>query len=96
MFVLFIGNEVQLQEKLLSPQNQALKPNKEFLTLFADLVVTKCLWPSLAVSLSLSESMQEEAGTSRKDHTLQVLLEWTEREEATYGELCQALKTLIF
>ena len=95
LFVLLIsGSDIQLQEKLLSPQNRTLKPNKEFLTSFVDVVVTKCLWPSLAASLSLSESLQEEVGASRKDHALQVLSGWADREEATYGELCRALKTL--
>ena len=45
---------MELQEKLLEPQNHGLKPDEEFLGAFAGVVGSK--WPSLATTLSLSES----------------------------------------
>lgn len=89
-----LGVEVQLQEKLLTPQNQSLQPNEEFITTFADAVKTKHLWPSLAASLSLSESQETEEGLSQQDHALQMLKWWATSEDATYGRLYDTLKTI--
>ena len=54
-------------------------------------------WPSLAASLSLSgdemEEVRREEG-SHQDRALQMLKKWCSREDATYGQLCQALKTI--
>ena len=86
---------MELQEKLLEPQNHGLKPDEEFLGAFAGVVGSK--WPSLATTLSLSESEIKEVkgeGLSHQDHALQMLSKWTSREDATYGQLCQRLKTI--
>ena len=74
------------------------KPDVEFLGIFASVVGSK--WPSLATTLSLSESEIKEVkgeGSSQQDHTLQMLKKWAScnaREDATYGQLCQRLKTI--
>ena len=89
------GVAIQLQEKLLEPQNHGLKPDVEFLSAFAGLVGSK--WPSLATTLSLSESEIKEVKreeSSQQDHALQILKKWSSREDATYGQLCQRLKTI--
>ena len=66
-----------------------------FLESFAGVVVSK--WPSLAAFLSLSgdeiEEVRREEG-SHQDLALQMLKKWCSREDATYGQLCQALKTI--
>ena len=63
---------------------------------FADVVVTKNLWPSLAASLSLSERCETEEGLSLQDHALQTLTRWAASEDATYGQLYNTLKTVSF
>ena len=90
-----LGVAMQLQEKLLAPQYRDLKPDEEFLELFAGVVGSK--WPSLAASLSLSGEEIEEVkkeGLSQQDHTLRMLRKWVSREDATYGHLYQTLKTI--
>ena len=66
-----------------------------FLESLAGVVGSK--WPSLAASLSLSgdemEEVRREEG-SHQDLALQMLKKWYSREDATYGQLCQALKTI--
>ena len=52
MFLQSIALHVDLQKKLLDPQNCDTKPDPRFLRSFADVVGSK--WPSLASSLSLS------------------------------------------
>ena len=89
-----LGVDIRLQENLLAPQNQSLQPSEEFITTFADVVVTKRLWPSLAASLSLSESSETEEGLSLQDHALQMLKRWATSEDATYGQLYNTLKTI--
>ena len=88
---LHVDTDVQLQEKLLAPQNQSLQPSEEFITTFADVVVTKHLWPSLAASLSLSET---EGGFSQQDHALPMLKRWATSEDATYSRLFDTIKTI--
>ena len=83
-----------MQEKLLEPQNHDLKPDVEFLDVFAGVVGSK--WPSLATTLSLSESeikvMGE--GLSQRNHAFKMLNIWASREDATYGQLCQRLQKI--
>ena len=86
--------DIQLQEKLLATQNQSLQPSEEFITTFANVVVTKHLWPSLAASLSLSESSETEEGLSLQDHAFQMLKRWATSEDATYSQLYNTLKTI--
>ena len=93
--VILTGVAVQLQEKLLEPQNHGLRPDVEFMGAFAGVVGSK--WPSLATTLSLSESeIKEVKGewSSQQDHALQMLKKWASREDATYGQICQRLKTI--
>ena len=69
----------------------------EFLGAFAGVVGSK--WPSLVTTLSLSESEIKEVkreGLSQQDHALQMVKKWASREDATYGQLCQRLKTTSF
>ena len=89
------GVAVRLQEKLLAPQYQDLKPDVEFLESFAGVVGSR--WPSLAASLSLSTDVMEEVkeeGGSPQDRAFQMLKKWCLRKDATYGLLCQTLKTI--
>ena len=56
-------------------------------------------WPSLAVSLGLSESEIQEVkekgeGLSQHEHALEMLKKWVSREDATYGQICQSLKAI--
>ena len=93
--VILTGVAIQLQEKLLEPENRDFKPDVKFLCAFAGVVGSK--WPSLATTLSLSESEIKEVkgeGASQQDHALQMLKKWASREDATYGQLRQRLKTI--
>ena len=97
IFILFYfkGVDVQFQEKLLNICNFNLKLDQKFLEVFSGIVGSK--WPSLAFSLSLCESEIEElmgGSLSQQDYALQTLMKWVEREDATYGQLCQKLKTI--
>ena len=88
------GIHVRLQNTLLGKQNHPLKPDVQFLELFAGEVEDK--WPSLAASLSLTESEIEQVkreGLSQKDQALQMLKKWVSKEGATYGQLYQQLVT---
>lgn len=85
--------DVELQKTLL--EEEALKPDSKFLESFA--VVLGAKWPSLAASLSLSDEEIEEVkkqGSARQNHAFQMLKRWSLRKDATYGLLCQTLKTL--
>ena len=66
-----------------------------FLESFAGVVGSK--WPLLAASLSLSgdemEEVRREEG-SHQDCALRMLKKWFSKEDATYGKLFQALKTI--
>ena len=90
------GAHVQLQEKLLGQETRDLKPDEEFLHLLSGVVGSR--WPSLAVSLSLSEGeiegLKGKVGVSQQELALQMLRIWASREEATYGQLCHKLKTI--
>ena len=89
------GVAIQLQQKLLDPQNHGLTPDVEFLGAFAGVVGSK--WPSLATTLSLSENEIEEVkreGHSQEEHALQMLKVWASREDATFDQLCTKLKTI--
>ena len=96
VFFFTAGVHVQLQEKLLSQYNFSLKPDEEFLKLFAGVV--GCQWPSLAASLSLRE---EDIAEIRKgdlfqqEHAFKMLHKWVStKKNATYGHLRHKLTTL--
>ena len=90
------GPHIQLQEKMLGQETQALKPDEAFLRSLSGEVGSR--WPSLAVSLSLSEGeiegLKEKVGLSQQELALQMLRVWASGEEATYGQLCRKLKTI--
>ena len=90
------GADIQLQEKLLGQETQALKPDEEFLRSLSGVVGSR--WPSLAVSLSLSEGeiegLKGKVGFSQKEIAFQMLRAWVSREGATYGQLCRQIKTI--
>ena len=90
------GQHIQLQKTLLSPDQRDIKPDQQFLELFAAEVGSK--WPSLASALPLTSSDVEEVKKrkqcSHQEHALQVLKKWVEREDATYGQLCHKLKAI--
>ena len=93
--ILVPGVYIKLQEKLLHSDSHSLKPDTEFLGLFSGVVDSN--WPSLAASLSLSESEIKKVkreGGSEGDQALRMLSEWVRRKEATYGLLCKTLKTI--
>ena len=81
---------------MLGQANKALKPDEQFLQLLS--VEVRSKWPSLAVSLLLSEDeiagLKEKVGHSHQQLAFKMLEIWTSREEATYGQLCQTLQTI--
>ena len=84
------GDITRLQEKLLEPQYHDLKPDVEFLESFAGVVGSR--WPSLAASLSLSgDAIEVKEGGYPQDCAFSMLMKWSSREDATYGQLHQAL-----
>jgi hypothetical protein len=89
------GDVIELQEQLLAPHFQALKPSEEFLGLFAGVVGSK--WPSLAASLSLKdadiEEVKKEEG-SAQNRAFKMLMMWRLQDSATHGQLCQTLKKI--
>ena len=90
---LYIDLHTQLQKMLLAKETCDLQPDVEFLESFAGVVGS--LWPSLAVSLCLSESEIEEVKQLPQQHqALRMLQMWVSREDATYGQLYQRLKTV--
>ena len=90
------GLHVQLQRTLLNSEKQETTPEEKFLELFAGVV--ESAWPSLASVLSLTSAEIEELKRKReespRDLALQMLRQWASREDATYGQLCQRLKTI--
>ena len=81
----------------MNEEKSSLKPDSMFLESFAEVVGSK--WLSLAALLSLTGSEIEEVKRKKKsrtqqEHALCMLEMWTSREEATYGHLCQKLKTI--
>lgn len=89
-----VGSHIVLQEMLLNPENEGVKPEEEFLKSFADALGTK--WASLLslTSDEMEEVKEEERGFSQQDHTFRILQKWAAREDATYGWLLQKLKTI--
>ena len=87
-----IATHVDLQKKLLDQQNHHLKPDADFLQSFADVVGSK--WPSLASSLSLSVDEIVNVKEKEQDYALKMLKKWSTKEDATYGQLYQVLKTI--
>ena len=74
-----------------------IKPELKFLELFSHVVDSR--WPSLATSLSLSsediaDSKAKAKDSDQQDQALQMLKKWVSKDSATYGQLCQALKTI--
>ena len=96
VFSAIAGAHIQLQEKLLDKQTQALKPDEEFLRSLSGVVGSR--WPSLAVSLSLSEGeiggLKGKVGLYQQELAYKMLRVWVSREGATYGQLCRQLKTI--
>ena len=93
--LIYIAHQIDLQKKLLDQQSHHLKPDAEFLQSFAHVVESK--WPSLASSLSLSGDEiadVKEEGLTQQDCALKMLKKWSAKEDATYGQLCQVLKTI--
>ena len=88
------GVHVQLQEKLLDQDNFSVKPDDEFLELFAGVVGSQ--WPSLAASLPLSEEeiMEVRQGdVSQRECVFKMLHKWASTSDATYGQLRHRLMT---
>ena len=91
----FAAPHTYQQKKLLDQQNHHLKPDEEFLQSFAEVVGSK--WPSLALSLSLSKeeiANVKEEGLTQQDCALKILKKWSAKEDTTYGQLYQVLKTI--
>ena len=85
-----------MQRTLLDPEKQSLRPDEQFLELLAGVVKSEC--PSLVSILSLTSNEMKEVKKNQKvsqsELSLLVLKKWATREEATYGQLCQKLKTI--
>jgi len=92
----FAATDIQLQRKLLERENHDLKPDDDFLELFADVVGSK--WTSLATSLSLRErdikEVEKEEELTQQKRALKMLQIWSKRKNVTLGELCCLLKTI--
>ena len=94
----FLDEAIEIQENLLDPQKSNLKPNDRFLQIFARVVGNH--WPHLASQLSLStrdimEELKRRERSSPSDQALYMLKKWKSREEATYGLLCERLRTVF-
>ena len=80
----------------MDPEKQSLRPDEQFLELLAGVVKSEC--PSLVSILSLTSNEMKEVKKNQKvsqsELSLLVLKKWATREEATYGQLCQKLKTI--
>ena len=93
-----------MQECLLEKSDD--KPQDHFLRQFSDIVGSN--WSILPTVLSLSadvikemlplteegESMVVDTPPQNSDRALQMLEKWSSRDDATYGQLCQRLKTI--
>ena len=93
-----IGEVISIQEKLTDPQLSSLKPDNDFLQSFV--VVVGKEWPHLASHLSLStkdimEELKRRDGLSPTDQALFMLQKWKTKEEASYGLLCERLRTVF-
>lgn len=81
---------------MLCEKSRNEKPESDFLVPFSEVLGSK--WPSLAVSLALREveivGLKEKVGLSQQEHALQMLKIWISRDEATYSNLYQKLKTI--
>ena len=91
------GDLLHIQEKLLESQYSSQTPDNEFPRLFAGVVGAR--WPSLASLLPLTAQEVEEITTdkescSQTDKALHVLEKWISKENVTYGQMCERLKTL--
>ena len=89
------ASHIDFQKKLFDKQNHHLKPDVEFLQSFADVVGSK--WLSLASSLSLSGddvTNVKGEGDTPQDCALKMLMKWSAKEDATYGQLYLILKTI--
>ena len=94
----FIDEAVEIQGNLLDPRKSHLKPDNGFLQIFARVVGNH--WPHLASQLSLStrdimEELKRRGRSSPADQALYMLKKWKSREEATYGLLCERLRTVF-
>ena len=97
--IFFVGVHIELQKKLLDPDQRDSTPDDNFLDLFAEVVGPK--WPSLASLLSLTNEEIEEVKTEGKGQSQQVqalsmLKKWTSKEGAssTYDQLSQKLRKI--
>ena len=94
----FLGDVIVLQEKLLEPQYSNQKPDDGFLQSFAEIVGNR--WPSLGSLLSLSPSdieqikKEKERVRAQTKQALHMLRKWNSRENASYGQLLESLKTV--
>ena len=88
------GSHVLLQEKLLNPENRGLKPKEDFLKPFADALGAKWACLLSLTSDEVEEVKEKEKGFSQQDHTFRMLQKWAAREDATYGQLLEKLKTI--
>ena len=88
---------VPLQEKILDPNNSLVHPDHDFLESFATIVGPR--WQCLASLLSLTsqdiESIKRDThGAGPPKQAFLMLEKWTASETATYGLLCERLRTL--
>ena len=93
----FIDEAVEIQGNLLDPLKSHLKPDDRFLQIFARVVGNH--WPHLASQLSLStrdimEELKRRERSPPADQALYMLQKWKSKEEATYGLLCERLRTV--
>jgi hypothetical protein len=82
----------------LDPLKSDSKPDDNFLQIFAKIVGSH--WPHLASQLSLStrdimEELKRRERSSPADQALYMLQKWKSKEEATYGLLCERLRTVF-
>ena len=92
------GELIGIQEKLIDPQYSSQKPENDFIKSLAAVVGSE--WPHLASLLSLStrdimEELKRREALSPADQALYMLQKWISNDEATYGLLCERLRTAL-
>lgn len=92
---MLIGDQIDLQEKLLKPEYAHQKLDITFMQSFAKVVLNR--WPSLASLLcftarEIDDFKQETRRYSCQNQALHLLKKWNSCEDATYGNLYNRLK----
>lgn len=91
-----IHADLPLQCNILDEENSTIRPNKDFLKSFADIISSR--WQCFASPLSLTSEdivsiKRETRGAEPTRQALVMLQKWAAHETATYGQLRERLRT---